>query len=243
MPGAVAHFFTSSIKGTRDFLCKPKLCCWEIPQLPPKPTHSPIPSKGSAWWEAAAGPYHSMTMSRHLFPWWIFSYTSRTWTMWGHPEARQWYSTSWRALGLSYRSCGEKAESKVSEEPSSCYQLAPTCTEAQRWAPDEKTFSSQRMRIHHDIFTFSGLFNLLEYRKKKSLGTGRALNDSKEGSWIWDGDRSIWPTSGWEHSKFFLCVCKTFQQRIPLLRIITLPPAPSCWEKRLPGGCSSNPVS
>lgn len=44
MAGTAAHFLTSSTKGTKDFLRKPKSCCWEIPQLPPKPTHSPTPS-------------------------------------------------------------------------------------------------------------------------------------------------------------------------------------------------------
>lgn len=47
-----------------------------------------------------------MTMRRQRLPWCIFSYTSRMRTMWGPPDACQWWSTSCRALGLSYRSCG-----------------------------------------------------------------------------------------------------------------------------------------
>lgn len=57
---------------------------------------------GRGGWRA----YHSMMMRRQRLPWCMFSYTSRMRTMWGPPEACQWWSTSCRALGLSYRSWG-----------------------------------------------------------------------------------------------------------------------------------------
>lgn len=47
--------------------------------------------------------YHSMIMSRHFFPWCMFSYKLRMRTMYGPPDTRQWSSTSRLALGQSYR--------------------------------------------------------------------------------------------------------------------------------------------
>lgn len=56
--------------------------------------------------------YHSMIMSRHFFPWCMFSYKLRMRTMYGPPDTRQWSSTSRLALGQSYRIWETERESE-----------------------------------------------------------------------------------------------------------------------------------
>lgn len=113
--------------------------------------------------------------------------------MWGHPDARQWYSTSWRAFGLSYRSCKEIGENSVSEPASFCFKLAPTCIWAQRWwqrlllalSPAKRCQSITRLSPSLG----SSTSYIEEYRNNWSLGTGRTLRGSEER--FWDGKQQF----------------------------------------------------